>query len=360
MDLLARINAQNAEIERSPAELPGRPTVIRTQQAMGAHADSRLAEQLQHSHLQPPVPSVTEESLRAQERELDRQLQMERSKPHNAPRIQKPPSTLAHNKENHSRGSIPLMPGGRPPATATPSDARSMVPSERRRRPVHFSHLMVKESATSQMEEFMNPATSIRDQMRRAGVEPKNHQREQRERIHELAMQRKQEAQSAAAREDEKKRKEQALRERSRMMHQTAQAQGPSAYPEVSERVVSAGRRASKTQEESTRHTPGAVPEYLRRRKEQWAAEAEAEAKKAAAEAECPPGLRLVGPEEKERILQTLAEEKAKSTLELQSLPFVVKTKATQLRKDQLEQRLQQIDQATAEYLKEKVFVPAG
>lgn len=63
--------------------------------------------------------------------------------------------------------------------------------------------------------------------------------------------------------------------------------------------------------------------------------------------------------QEKERILQTLAEEKAKSVLELQSLPFVIKTRATQQRKDQLEERLQQIEQATSEYMKERVFVPA-
>eukprot|EP00966_Prymnesium_polylepis_P028198 652083-Prymnesium_polylepis.1 len=85
------------------------------------------------------------------------------------------------------------------------------------------------------------------------------------------------------------------------------------------------------------------MPDYLRKRKEQWEAEAAAEAARAAAAAECPPGLRLVGAEEKERILMTLAEEKAKSAHELQSLPFVVKTRATQLRKDQLEERLTQI-----------------
>jgi len=66
-----------------------------------------------------------------------------------------------------------------------------------------------------------------------------------------------------------------------------------------------------------------------------------------------------VGAEEKERILQTLADEKAKAVLELQSLPFVVKTRTTQQRKDALEERLTQIESATTEYLKEKVFVPA-
>ena len=106
-------------------------------------------------------------------------------------------------------------------------------------------------------------------------------------------------------------------------------------------------------------HEAGAVPAYLRRRKEEWAAEAEAESESQARAAECPPGLRLVRSEEKERILSTLSEERVKATLELQALPFVVKTRATQVKKDSLEERLTQIDDATKEYMKDRVFVPA-
>ena len=80
---------------------------------------------------------------------------------------------------------------------------------------------------------------------------------------------------------------------------------------------------------------------------------------RAAAAAECPPGLRLVGAEEKARILDKLAEERAKATLELRQLPFVVKTTSTQLKKDRLEARLEEIQGAEEAYMKERVFVPA-
>lgn len=101
------------------------------------------------------------------------------------------------------------------------------------------------------------------------------------------------------------------------------------------------------------------MPAYLKRRKAEWAAEAaEVEAREARA-AECPPGTRLVGPEEKALILEKLADERAKATLELRQLPFVVKTQATQQKKDRLEARLEEIAGAEEAYAREKVFVPA-
>ena len=132
-------------------------------------------------------------------------------------------------------------------------------------------------------------------------------------------------------------------------------------------RGASAGRRATARpptgSEEPTPaprpHEPGRVPAYLQRRKAEWAAQEEEAASRAAREAECPPGTRLVGPEEKARILDKLAEERAKANLELRQLPFVIKTHATQLKKDQLEARLEEISGAEEAYAREKVFVPS-
>merc|ERR1719240_1918387 len=47
---------------------------------------------------------------------------------------------------------------------------------------------MVKEQGYS-VDTVMNPVHGIRDQMRRAGVEPKNHMNEQKQRLRALAMQ---------------------------------------------------------------------------------------------------------------------------------------------------------------------------
>ena len=102
------------------------------------------------------------------------------------------------------------------------------------------------------------------------------------------------------------------------------------------------------------------MPAYLQRRKAEWSENARVEAERAAAAAECPPGLRLVPEGERSRIMQTLLEQKAKATADLHALPFVIKTHASQQRKDKLEDRLQEIDGAIEAYSKEKVFVPAG
>jgi len=102
------------------------------------------------------------------------------------------------------------------------------------------------------------------------------------------------------------------------------------------------------------------VPAYLQRRKAEWAAQAQAEADLETARAECPPGLRLVGAEEKAAIMGTLAAEKEKAEAALQALPFVVKTHATQLKKDALENRLLEIEGAIGAYSKERVLVPAN
>ena len=226
-------------------------------------------------------------------------------------------------------------------------------------------------------------------QMRRAGIEPKNHQREQREGIRNLAMQRQLKVQADSEAVGDRQRKEQQLRERSRMHHQvfhtplhpppptptppasktrppsSSTCQPPlfvcfrgsetttnntSAAPVFTHlrllfqaqqqigapldfgtgaaieseaptsRGASAGRRSARPAEgpPARPHEAGAVPAYLRQRKAQWAAVEAADAQRAAAEAECPPGLRLVGEAEKGQILQTLADEKAKATLELQ------------------------------------------
>ena len=101
------------------------------------------------------------------------------------------------------------------------------------------------------------------------------------------------------------------------------------------------------------------MPLYLQRRKAEWAQERQERAAAAAHAAECPPGLRIVGAEEKAAIMAKLRDEKGKAEGALRSLPFVIKTHATQQKKDALEARLREIDGAVTAYSQEKVLVPA-
>jgi len=69
--------------------------------------------------------------------------------------------------------------------------------------------------------------------------------------------------------------------------------------------------------------------------------------------------LRIVGEEEKSRIMATLAAERVKAEASLQALPFVIKTQASQQKKDALEKRIVEIDGAMQAYSKPRVLVPA-
>ena len=311
-------------------------------------------QQQQQQQQQAPL---TEEMLMSQERELDRQLREERARAGRAP----PPSSRAggvtNGKENQ-RASIPLMP---PPGTAASKSAAMAPPTGARpealRRPVHFTRTNLKPTMETQMDDFMKPSSGIRGEMRKAGVEPKDHQRENRRMLQSLAQQKQMQKQEATLQEEEKRQRQQSMRERAAAKAQDAvMPHGPQA-----------GRRSVRQPQvptlpprdpAATKHEAGAVPAYLQRRKAEWAEEAAVEAEREAMAAQCPPGLRMVGGEEKARILGTLAAEKEKAEQALLQLPFVIKTQASQRRKDQLEARLLEIDGATTAYSKDKVLVP--
>ena len=388
-DLWSRIQQQNAEVHREweerekrlqhMAERAEREARLREHEAYAASEASaatnarQLAPRPQGGDMR--FATLTHGNMREQQLEQERVARLEQSLQRGAEQqantrsggvARKLQHAQTNPPEKENRGKIKLLPprtaaSSVAPSTrggAAPSIAGSVTPSERLRRPVHFSHQMVKEH-TGQMDTFLNPVDGIRGQMRRAGIEPKNHQKEQRQLLQDMAAAK----QQAAHEQDVAAERAARLREQ---LKEKALTQ-PFADGEPATRGASAGRRSVRPAPTGQTppppaprpHEPGHVPAYLQRRKAEWSAQAQEEAARAAAEAECPPGLRLVGPEEKSRILEKLAEERAKATLELRQLPFVVKTNATQQKKDRLEARLEEIEGAEQAYMKEKVFVPA-
>jgi len=345
-ELEARIRQQNLEKEAENRARGMQQANVAVQAYNVAQEEAFLATQLKQAESVLP----DEAELLRQEQELDRQLEEERRAAARNPAPSRVPVPRAGGsakggKENN-RAAIPMIPPGAPESVAGPPDTASR---ERRQRPVHYTHLKGKAEA-NQMDAFMNPVKGIRDEMRRAGVEPKNHLKEQREHIHGLAARRQQAAMAERDAADEKSRREGAIRQQGRAAAQQVLAEkgpGRRRVPDESERGGSAPR-----------HEAGSVPAYLQRRKAEWAAQAEAEEARQAAKADCPPGLRVVGDEEKAQIMQTLTTERAKAEEVLRSLPFVIKTNATQQKKDTLESRLVEIDGAIAAYSKERVLVP--
>ncbi len=393
-ELLARIEQQNLEKDAEMAARQTRDDVVAVHEARLAEHEAYAARERAAAEQRANFVPPTEDQLMDQERELDRQLEFERSLQRGGGAGMRGGSRGAYggNKQLHNgfekenRGKISLLPhGALPPRTQggassvrggpSPSVANSITPSERLRRPVHFTHMMSDRGGTrqaTQIDAHLAPMSGIREQMRRAGIQPKDHHRENRQHLKQLAAEVKHSRQAKVDAEHTRRQRDVELREHSEAQARKAldldDLMDDSAAPRP-QRAASAGRRSVRPAPsgqfdnlpppEPRAHEPGAVPNYLRRRKAEWQAQAEEEARRRALEEECPPGLRLVGAEEKSRILEKLSEERVKAQLELRSLPFVIRTNASQQKKDALEARLEQIDGAEKEYMKEKVFVPA-
>ena len=348
--------------------------------------------------------------------------QQQQYRPQQYPQHEMPPSArparggggqTRGGKEN-ARGAIPIMPRGSPGRGGAAPPPSSHAGSGRTIGTVpHFTHSMMKPNYSqvrqrsvspparvrapgarpslappptprppllSQVEGVLNPGVEgIRQQMRRAGVEPRDHQRDERRRLQHMA-------EANRARRDEQRSQQVEDRHRLKAAREKAAAAasdrvhggyggyggrarsegtlggaggydgteiGAGGKPGVGPAVVNAGRRAG------TARPAGEVPLYLQRRKAEWAQERQERAAAAAHAAECPPGLRIVGADEKAAIMAKLRDEKGKAEGALRSLPFVIKTHATQQKKDALEARLREIDGAVTAYSQEKVLVPA-
>jgi len=211
-------------------------------------------------------------------------------------------------------------------------------------------------SQQSQIENLLYPVNGVREAQRRAGLKPKNHMSEQRQRLQAMAASKQQVVQEQAVAVERAARQKAIVRQHALLQaSRTADAGAePAVHQPDGERTL--GRRPCPPPGRA--HEPGRVPAYLQRRKAEKAAqEAEGAARQAYAAA-CPAGTRLVGPEEKAHVFEKLAAERAKAAHELASLPFVVKTNATQQKKDMLEARLEEIAGAEQAYAKDKVYVP--
>jgi len=107
-----------------------------------------------------------------------------------------------------------------------------------------------------------------------------------------------------------------------------------------------------------TKETYGQVPMYLQERKIELAAEKALKAAEAEAEA-VPPGMRVIGEQERLETLQLLAEDRDKVESELRRMPFVVETPSLIRHKAALEGRLKEIDEAVRMFSRTRVLVRA-
>mmetsp|Transcript_21755 Transcript_21755/g.56478 ORF Transcript_21755/g.56478 Transcript_21755/m.56478 type:complete len:313 (-) Transcript_21755:262-1200(-) len=105
-------------------------------------------------------------------------------------------------------------------------------------------------------------------------------------------------------------------------------------------------------------HHRGEVPEYLKHRKGEIAEE-KMYIQQMAAEKEYPPGTRLLPEHERQDTLRILRESKKKAEDELRKMPLVVETFTLKEKKRQLENKLKEIEDAEKLFSQPKVYVEA-
>jgi hypothetical protein len=113
--------------------------------------------------------------------------------------------------------------------------------------------------------------------------------------------------------------------------------------------------------DESIRQRPrhssfGRIPKYLLERKEQWAQEEE-ERRQNAPDPDCPPGMVLLEEEERLRTLQVLGTSLEEARLRMNRLPLRVETLSQIRRKNELERKLREIEDAIKVFDRTKVYV---
>lgn len=101
----------------------------------------------------------------------------------------------------------------------------------------------------------------------------------------------------------------------------------------------------------------GRIPTYLLHRKEEWAREEE-ERRRNLSDPDCPRGMMPMEEAERIRTLGVLQQSLVEARLKLIGLPLRIETLSQVRRKNELEAKLQEIEDAIAVFSKPKVYVP--
>eukprot|EP00658_Telonema_sp_P-2_P006685 TRINITY_DN12527_c0_g1_i7.p1 TRINITY_DN12527_c0_g1~~TRINITY_DN12527_c0_g1_i7.p1 ORF type:complete len:163 (-),score=52.82 TRINITY_DN12527_c0_g1_i7:362-850(-) len=101
----------------------------------------------------------------------------------------------------------------------------------------------------------------------------------------------------------------------------------------------------------------GKVPKYLRERQEELAEEQREIQRLAEIDVDCPAGMRLLPEGERQSMLRTLEANKEKAANEIAKLPFVIDTVGLRRRKQAMENKVKEIDDAIRVFSRKKVYV---
>ncbi|CAG9463960.1 unnamed protein product [Pedinophyceae sp. YPF-701] len=211
---------------------------------------------------------------------------------------------------------------------------------------------------SSQIQNFLNPVTGLRDAQRRAGAKPSDHSRNNRQAVKELSelnriMKLEKQAEADAQRRPKPS--------KSRSQNPKQVPPGQRDYISENIRDAACSRPVKPTSEADDseylmKPDYGRVPMYLRERQIELAAD---KARRlAAAEAEqVPEGMRVLSEQERLETLQLLQEDHAEVERKIRALPFIVETPSQIRYKAELEERLKEIEEAVTMFSRSRVLV---
>lgn len=227
---------------------------------------------------------------------------------------------------------------------------------------------------SSQISSAINPVSGLRDQQRRAGIEPTNFARgnvaaiKEQSKMNALRKMAQEQSERAGPGRFGGERSTSAPSRRpapARFSNPGYDEDGQLQRDFVAENRMGAGvpmrpPRPSKVEDDGLKYLKkkdmGKVPTYLLNRKMELAAEQEA--KERAKEASTiPPGMRMLPEEERLETLAILENNRREVESAIQRLPIIIETPSAVRRKEELERRLREIEDAARIFSRPKVLV---
>lgn len=224
---------------------------------------------------------------------------------------------------------------------------------------------------SSQIESILNPVMGIRDAQLRAGIKPTNHAKNN---VAAIKEQSKMNALRKLQGDDKDPVTGRSLHRsssggsKSNSFGHTREAGRRTTSEDGGRNFVEENRIAAGTSSRSSRtgdtnakafiekRDYGKVPQYLMERKMELAADYEARMK-SKEEAAIPAGMRMLPEEERLETLGLLEANRLEVEKQLQQLPILIETPGQVRRKDELERRLQEIEEAKKIFSRSKVLV---
>ncbi|KUF97323.1 GPI inositol-deacylase [Phytophthora nicotianae] len=206
-------------------------------------------------------------------------------------------------------------------------------------------------NASDAIAAIMHPDEGFREKQQRRGVRPKDFERENKLRVKKLQQENR-----------ERRRREEAQQQQDFKLTRFKSTKKES-VDFVNANAWEVIKKAPPVHIEEQAPRPvnpnyGRIPRYLLERKEQWAQEEE-ERRKNAPDPDCPPGMVLLDEGERVRTLNVLRKSLTEAQLRMNSLPLRIETFNQIRRKNELETKLQEIEDAIKVFDRAKVYVAA-